>query len=58
MAKGYGGVLVFFFLFLRASALAAAGPLETANLAAVEDLWEVSLVVEDADIRNGGARGW
>ena len=38
MAKGYGGVLVFFFLFLHASTLVTAGPLETANLAAVEDL--------------------
>jgi hypothetical protein len=58
MAKGYGGIPVFFFLFLCTSVLAVAGLLETANLAAVEDLWEVSLVVEDADIRNRGARGW
>ena len=51
-------VLFFFFLFLRASALAAAGPLEIANLAAVEDLWDDSLAVEDADIGRRRREGW
>ena len=41
------GLQVFFFLFFLASAEVAAGPLEIAKWAAVEDLWEVSFVMED-----------
>lgn len=46
MADGVG-LLDFFFLFFLASADAAAGPLDIAIRAVVEDLWEVSFVVED-----------
>ena len=47
------GLLVFFFLFLRASAVAAAGPLVIAMCAEVVDLRLASLEVGALAIRRG-----
>ena len=52
-----GGLLLRSLLLFLTSAVAAAGPLEMAILAAVVDLWEVSFEEASVDMLVVGAYG-